>query len=142
MGYMGFFHAEGAQTDIDTAAKIVREAADMGYTFFNTGWNYGNVNDPHHNKKILGKALSVISHSVVISSKCGIDFDYAANPDRPPFIFDFSRDTFRRCAEESLSRLNTDYIDFYLQGRVNPKISPEAAAETVHISTPISSRVE
>lgn len=28
MGCMGFSHAEGAQTDIGTAAKIVREAAD------------------------------------------------------------------------------------------------------------------
>ena len=37
MGCMGFSHAEGAQTDIDTAARIVREAADLGYTFFNTG---------------------------------------------------------------------------------------------------------
>lgn len=43
MGCMGFSHAKGAQTDIDTVAKIVREAADMGYTLFNTGWNYGSV---------------------------------------------------------------------------------------------------
>lgn len=131
MGCMGFSHAEGAHTDIDTAAKIVREAADMGYTLFNTGWNYGNVHDPHHNEKILGKALSEIRHSVVISSKCGVDFDYAANPDRPPLIFDFSRDTVRRCVEESLTRLNTDYIDFYLQARVDPKTPPEEAAETM-----------
>ena len=43
MGCMGFSHAEGKQTDIDTAAEVIRKAVDMGYTFFNTGWNYGNV---------------------------------------------------------------------------------------------------
>ena len=30
MGCKGFSHAEGMQTDTDTAAKIVREAVDMG----------------------------------------------------------------------------------------------------------------
>lgn len=131
MGCMGFSHAEGAQTDIEEAAKVVRQAADMGYTFFNTGWNYGNVQDPHHNEKILGKALSGIRHQVVISSKCGVDFDYAADPNRPPLLYDFSRAKVRKCVEESLSRLHTDYIDFYLQARVDPKVSPEEAADTM-----------
>lgn len=131
MGCMGFSHAEGAQTDIDEAAKIVRQAADMGYTFFNTGWNYGNVHDPHHNEKILGKALSGIRHQVVISSKCGVDFDYAANPDHPPLLYDFSKAKVKQCVEESLFRLQTDYIDFYLQARIDPKVSPEEAADAM-----------
>jgi len=131
MGCMGFSHAEGMQTDIDEAAKVLRQAVDIGYTLFNTGWNYGNVHDPHHNEKILGKALSGIRHQVVISSKCGVDFDYAADPDRPPLIYDFSRANVRKCVEESLSRLKTDYIDFYLQARIDPKVSPEEAADTM-----------
>ena len=131
MGCMGFSHAEGAQTDIDEAAKIVRQAADMGYTFFNTGWNYGNVHDPHHNEKILGQALSGIRHQVVISSKCGVDFDYAANPDHPPLLYDFSKAKVKQCVEESLFRLQTDYIDFYLQARIDPKVSPEEAADAM-----------
>lgn len=131
MGCMGFSHAEGAQTDIDVAAKVVRQAADMGYTFFNTGWNYGNAIDPHHNEKILGKALSSIRDKVVISSKCGVDFDYAVDSDRPPLLYDFSKAKVKQCVEESLSRLNTDYIDFYLQARIDPKTSPEEAADTM-----------
>ena len=131
MGCMGFSHAEGVQTDIEAAAKIVREAVDLGYTFFNTGWNYGNIIDPHHNEKILGEALSEIRHHVVISSKCGVDFDYTVNPDRPPLIYDFSRETVRRCVDESLRRLRTDYIDFYLQARIDPKVTPEEAASTM-----------
>lgn len=75
--------------------------------------------------------LSGIRHLVVISSKCGVDFDYAANPDRPPLIYDFSRANVRKCVEESLSRLKTDYIDFYLQARIDPKVSPEEAADTM-----------
>ncbi len=131
MGCMGFSHAEGAQTDIDAAAGILREAVDLGYTFFNTGWNYGNAVDPHHNEKILGKAFEGIRDKVVISSKCGVDFDYAVNRDQPPLIFDFSRDKVRKSVEESLTRLKTDYIDFYLQARIDPKVAPEDAAETM-----------
>ena len=81
--------------------------------------------DPHHNEKILGKAFQGIRDQVVISSKCGGSFDYDANPDRPPLIFDFSRDHVRQCVDKSLERLNTDYIDFYLQARIDPKVSPE-----------------
>ncbi len=131
MGCMGFSHAEGALTDMDTAAKVIREAVELGYTFFNTGWNYGNVVDPHHNEKILGKALKDVRHQVVISSKCGVSFDYAVNPDKPPLLYDFSRETVRRCVDESLRRLQTDYIDFYLQARIDPKTSPEEAAGTM-----------
>ncbi len=131
MGCMGFSHAEGALTDIDTAAKVIREAVELGYKFFNTGWNYGNVVDPHHNEKILGKALEDVRHQVVISSKCGVSFDYAVDSNRPPLIYDFSRETVRRCVEESLQRLRTDYIDFYLQARIDPKTAPEEAAETM-----------
>ncbi len=131
MGCMGFSHAEGAQTDIDKAADVIREAVDLGYTYFNTGWNYGNVNDPHHNEKILGKAFAGIRDKVVISSKCGVDFDYDANPARPPLIYDFSRAKVRKCVEESLTRLKTDHVDFYLQARIDPKVAPEEAAETM-----------
>lgn len=131
MGCMGFSHAEGPQTDIDEAAAIIKEAVNLGYTYFNTGWNYGNINDPHHNEKILGKALSGIRDQVVISSKCGVSFDYDVDPHKPPLIFDFSRENVRKCVEESLERLNTDYIDFYLLARIDPKVSPEEAASTM-----------
>ena len=131
MGCMGFSHAEGAQTDIDTAADVIREAVDLGFTFFNTGWNYGNAVDPHHNEKILGKAFSGIRDQVVISSKCGVDFDYAVDRDLPPLLYDFSREKVRQSVEESLRRLKTDYIDFYLQARFDPKTEPEEAASTM-----------
>ncbi|MBP3869409.1 MAG: aldo/keto reductase [Faecalicoccus sp.] len=131
MGCMGFSHAEGEQTDINTAAVILREAVDLGYTYFNTGWNYGNAIDPHHNEKILGKAFAGIRDKVVISSKCGVTFDYAVNRDKPPLIFDFSREKVRKSVDESLMRLNTDYIDFYLQARIDPNTEPEEAAQTM-----------
>lgn len=131
MGCMGMSHAAGTPMNMDDAVRVVREAADMGYTFFDTAKNYGYKDDPHHNEKILGKALAGIRHQVVIASKCGVDFDYAVDPDRPPLIYDSSREGIRKSVEGSLKRLNTDYIDLYFQARIDPKVEPEEVAETM-----------
>lgn len=34
LGCMGFSHAYGAPTDRAEALRVIRQAADMGYTFF------------------------------------------------------------------------------------------------------------
>lgn len=131
MGCMGMSHAAGVPMDMEEAARVVREAADMGYTLFDTAKNYGYKDDPHHNEKILGKALAGIRHKVVIASKCGVDFDYAVDSDVPPLIYNSSREGIRRSVEGSLKRLNTDYIDLYFQARIDPKVEAEEVAETM-----------
>lgn len=131
MGCMGMSHAAGKPMDMDEAAWIIREAVDMGYTFFDTAKNYGYAGDPNHNEKILGKALSGIRDKVVIASKCGVDFDYSVDPDVPPLLYDSSREGIRKSVEGSLRRLNTDYIDLYFQARIDPKVEAEEVAETM-----------
>ena len=131
MGCMGMSHAAGKPMDMDEAVRIIREAVDTGYTFFDTAKNYGYVGDPNHNEKILGKALSGIRDQVVIASKCGVDFDYSVDPDVPPLLYDSSREGIRKSVEGSLRRLNTDYIDLYFQARIDPKVEAEEVAETM-----------
>ena len=131
MGCMGMSHASGTPMNINEAARVIQEAVDLGYTFFDTAKNYGYKDDPHHNEKILGKALSGIRNRVIIASKCGVDFDYKVDPDIPPLIYDSSREGIRKSVEGSLKRLNTDYIDLYFQARVDPKVEAEEVAETM-----------
>ena len=131
MGCMGMSHAAGTPMDMEDASRIIREAVDIGYTFFDTAKNYGYKDDPHHNEKILGKALSGIRHKVVIASKCGVDFDYSVDPDVPPLLYDSSREGIRKSVEGSLKRLNTDYIDLYFQARIDPKVEAEEVAGTM-----------
>ena len=131
MGCMGMSHAAGKAMEIEDGARVVRAAYDMGYTFFDTAKNYGYVGDPNHNEKILGKALSGIRDKVVISSKTGVEFDYAVDPDVPPLLYDSSRESIRKSIEGSLKRLNTDYIDLYFQARIDPKVDPEEVAESM-----------
>ena len=131
VGCMGMSHAAGTPMDMDEAASVLRAAVDMGYTFFDTAQNYGFKDDPNHNEKILGKAFQGIRDKVVIASKCGVDFDYAVDPDVPPLLYDSSRAGIRKSVEGSLKRLNTDYIDLYFQARIDPKVEPEEVAETM-----------
>ncbi|HIX29700.1 MAG TPA: aldo/keto reductase [Candidatus Blautia stercoravium] len=131
MGCMGISHAAGTPMDENEAVRLIREAVDLGYTFFDTAKNYGYKDEPHHNEKILGKALSGIRNKVVIASKCGVDFDYSIDPDVPPLIYDSSREGIRKSVECSLRRLHTDYIDLYFQARIDPKIGAEEVADTM-----------
>lgn len=131
VGCMGMSHAAGTPMDMDEAAGVLRAAVDMGYTFFDTAKNYGFKGDPNHNERILGKAFQGIRDRVVIASKCGVDFDYAVDPEVPPLLYDSSRAGIRKSVEGSLKRLNTDYIDLYFQARIDPKVEPEEVAETM-----------
>lgn len=131
VGCMGMSHASGTPMHMDEAARVLRAAVDMGYTFFDTAKNYGFKDDPNHNEKILRRAFQGIRDKVVIASKCGVDFDYAVDPEVPPLLYDSSRDGIRKSVEGSLKRLNTDYIDLYFQARIDPKVEPEEVAETM-----------
>lgn len=57
LGCMGFSHAYGAPTDRTEAIHLIQQAADMGYTFFDTAEVYGTADDPHHNEELVGAAL-------------------------------------------------------------------------------------
>lgn len=131
MGCMGMSHAAGAPMDEEQAIRVIREAVDMGYTLFDTAKNYGFADAPHHNEELLGRALADIRDKVVISTKCGVEFDYAADRDAPPILRDSSRENIRASVEGSLRRLRTDHIDLYLQARTDPNVAPETVAETM-----------
>ena len=131
VGCMRMSHATGAPMDLDEAAAVLRAAVEEGYIFFDTAKNYGFAGDPHHNEKILGRAFEGIRDRVVIASKCGVDFDYAIDPEVPPLLYDSSRAGIRKSIEGSLKRLRTDHIDLYFQARIDPNVEPEEVAETM-----------
>ena len=131
MGCMGMSHAAGAPMEEEQAIRVIREAVDMGYTLFDTAKNYGYAAAPHHNEELLGRALAGIRDRAVISTKCGVEFDYSVDWDAPPIIRDSSRESIRESVEGSLRRLRTDHIDLYLQARTDPNVEPENVAETM-----------
>lgn len=131
LGCMGFSHAYGAPTDRSEAIRLIREAVDAGYTFFDTAETYGTREQPHHNEELLGQALAPFRGEVVIATKFGIRFDTESGTVPYPLIADSSPKTIRASVEGSLRRLQVERIDLYYQHRPDPKTPIEEVAETM-----------
>lgn len=126
LGCMGMSHGYGAPADETEMTALIREAFDLGVTFFDTAEIYGTRERPHANEELVGKALEPIRGNVKIATKFGIFLDEngkQALNSRPEQI--------RASVEGSLKRLRTDRIDLYYQHRVDPFVPIEDVAGTV-----------
>jgi len=128
LGCMGFSHAYGAPTDRTEAIRLIQQAADMGYAFFDTALVYGTADDPHHNEELVGAALRSRRGRVVIATKFGIHFDMGSTAVNKPLVPDSRPEVIRASVEASLRRLGTDHIDLYYQHRADPNVPVEEVA--------------
>ncbi|MXY19814.1 MAG: aldo/keto reductase [Dehalococcoidia bacterium] len=92
--------------DDDEVVRAVHASIDLGVTLFDTaavyGWGEG--------EKLLGRALEGKREDVVIVSKAGIPWDEEGGGRRR----DSSRESLEKSLNESLTRLQTDYLDLFL----------------------------
>ncbi len=103
------------------AVALLRSAADLGVTFFDTAEAYG----PFANEELVGEALRPVRDTVVIATKFGFVRGKTADG------LDSRPENIRAVAEASLARLKTDRIDLFYQHRVDPKVPIEEVAGTV-----------
>ena len=128
LGCMGMTHAFGAPSDTAEMTKILHEAVDIGYIYFDTAECYTGENPDGttaYNEELVGKALAPYRDKVVIASKFGVR--HSPNG----LLTDSRPDTIRRSVEGSLKRLGTDHIDLYYQNRIDPDVAPETVAEVM-----------
>jgi aryl-alcohol dehydrogenase-like predicted oxidoreductase len=95
----------------DEAIDMLHRAADRGITFFDTGDTYGDG----VGETVLAKAFRGQRDRIVIGTKFGYDW-YNDRSDRPGHrerSQDYSPEFLRFAIEQSLKRLETDYIDVY-----------------------------
>jgi aryl-alcohol dehydrogenase-like predicted oxidoreductase len=126
-GAMTFGSAEGvmaaiAKLDQPLANRLVTSALDDGVNFFNTADAY----TAGQSETMLGKALGTRRKSVVIATKVGFRTGEAL------VHTGLSRQHILASAEESLRRLDTDYIDIYLVHRVDPYAPIEETLEALN----------
>jgi aryl-alcohol dehydrogenase-like predicted oxidoreductase len=122
LGCMGLSHAYGLDIPEQAGIAVIREAVDLGVTFFDTAQVYG----PFTNEELVGKALAPVRDQVVIATKFGFSFDGTSSTgldSRPEHI--------RATVEDSVRRLNTERIDLLYQHRVDPAVPIEDVAGTV-----------
>ncbi len=128
LGCMGMSHGYGTPANKRDMIRLLDDAVDMGYTFFDTAEIYGTVDDPHSNEELLGEALQPYRDRIVIATKFGLEFENPGGDGPHPLIPDSSPGAIRKALEGSLRRLRTDHIDLYYQHRIDPDVEPETVA--------------
>src|SRR3989304_6127973 len=99
-------------TDEDFGVDLMRQAYDVGITFFDNADSYGDGKA----ERMLAKALGHVRDKIVIATKFGYDIYNTSTDARPGHQErpqDFSPAFVRFALERSLKRLGTDYIDPY-----------------------------
>lgn len=92
--------------DDDESVRAIQRALELGVTFFDTADIYGCG----HSERVLGRALAGKRDKVVIATKFGFLFDEQT---RQGGGQNLSPAYIRAACENSLQRLDTDYIDLY-----------------------------
>jgi aryl-alcohol dehydrogenase-like predicted oxidoreductase len=125
LGCMGTTSSYGIAPDRGEMVALLRDAVELGVTFFDTAEVYG----PFVNEELVGEALAPVRDQVVIATKFGFDLDptgvrtWVGVDSRPAHI--------REVVEGSLRRLRVDVIDLLYQHRVDPAVPIEEVAGAV-----------
>lgn len=97
----------------EEATAMIREAFDLGITFFNTSNVYGEDN---YGETLVRDALAGVRDQVTIATTFGYDVaaerkpGFSGQAERP---HDWSKDNLMRTLEKSLVALGTDSIDMW-----------------------------
>ena len=124
LGCMGMSFGFGPPKDKPEMISVIRSAAELGVTFFDTAEVYG----PFINEELVGEALAPVREQVVIATKFGFGFDSETGKQ---VGLDSRPEHIKQVAEASLKRLRTDVIDLFYQHRVDPEVPIEDVAGAV-----------
>ncbi|WP_068671947.1 aldo/keto reductase [Oceanobacillus sp. Castelsardo] len=93
-------------TDINEAKQIIDLAIDKGINHIDTADLY----DFGLNEEMIGEIIHNQRENIILTTKVGNHF----NKETKDWFWDPSKDYILREVKESLKRLKTDYIDFYM----------------------------
>jgi aryl-alcohol dehydrogenase-like predicted oxidoreductase len=108
--------------DDDASIETIHRALAQGITLIDTAPAYGQG----HSEEVVGRALSGKRADAVIATKVGLAWDERGNVHR-----DGSRARIMQEVEDSLKRLQTDYIDIYQVHWPDPATPIEETAEAM-----------
>ena len=106
--------------ELDTKAlsRFIHTALENGARFFDHADIYGGGTCEEHFGAVLRNEPSIRREDLILQSKCGI---------RPGF-YDSSKQHILHSVDESLKRLQTDYLDVFLIHRPDALAEPEEVA--------------
>ncbi|WDH96606.1 aldo/keto reductase [Paenibacillus urinalis] len=113
LGMMGMSPGTYGTINDEESIKTVHWALDLGVTLLDTADTYGNG----HNEELLGKALKGRREQAIVATKFTFGPNWEFIGGHPDYV--------KKAIDESLRRLNLDYIDLYYQHRVDPNVPIE-----------------
>ncbi len=108
--------------DDDNAIATIHRALDLGITLIDTAPAYGQG----HSEEIVGRALKGKRDGVRIATKTGLEWDAHGNVHR-----NASAKRIEKELEDSLRRLQTDYIDIYQVHWPDPSTPAKETAQAM-----------
>lgn len=131
------------ENDDALSIRTIEEAIDRGIVWFDTAPVYGIG----HSENVVGKAIKQNRSRILLSTKCGLEWDH----ETPCFhkvmegrnvYRDLSASAIRKNLEDSLRRLQTDYIDIYYTHWQTPDFSLYPLEETMDTLLQLKKRRE
>lgn len=124
---LGLWHNFGSSDNFDNMREIIRTAFDNGITHFDLANNYGpEAGSAEENfGRILEKDLKRYRDEILISSKAG----YEMWPG--PYGDHGSRKYLMASLDQSLKRMNIDYVDIFYHHRPDPDTPLEETMEAL-----------
>ncbi len=113
---LGLYRNFGEKTPFKTAEKLIEIAFDNGITHFDLANNYGEPNGSAEKLfgQILKKALNGYRDEMIIATKAGYDMWPG------PYGDGGSKKYMLASLDQSLKRLDLDYVDIYYSHRYDP----------------------
>ena len=119
----------GKQLSTEGMASLIKHCLDIGITTFDHADIYGG----YGTEAEFGAAFTasgVQRDQVQFISKCGIQY-MAETRNNKVKHYNYSKDYIVWSAEESLKKLQTDYLDLFLLHRPSPLMSADEIAEAI-----------
>ncbi len=120
----------GANLDANQAEKLIKDCLDIDVTTFDHADIYGH----YTTEELFGNTLknnSSLREKMQLVTKCGIKLVTPNRPNNSIKSYNTSKEYIITSVEQSLSNLQTDYIDLLLIHRPSPLMNPVEIAEAV-----------
>ena len=128
---VGCMRIEGKS--VEEVQDLIQQSYDAGLTFFDHADIYAR--ERGGSEKLFGQAfagLDIPRENIILQSKVGIYLPGTYNNNEQNF-FDLSKEHILRSVDESLERLQTDYLDILLLHRNDALWEPEEIAKAFDI---------
>ena len=129
---LGFWHNFGSKDNYDNMKAMCRKAFDLGITQFDLANNYGPVygSAEENTGRILSEDFRPYRDELIVTSKAGYDMWPG------PYGDWGSKKYLTASIDQSLKRLQLDYVDIFYHHRMDPETpleeTMEALASIVH----------